>query len=213
MKHLTGLAILLLMAFTTHAQIQVKVKAYLQGPYAGSGMMNARLYTLAGFPLNQPYNTAPWNYPGNESLLSVPDSVVDWVLVELRSAPDTIVDRKAGLLLRNGNIADPSDLGALTFAYSGSGSYYFAVHHRNHLAVMSAVKVAVPNPVRWDFSDTTGFPSYGGGSRAQVHLGSGVYGMIVGDVNRNNQLKYSGPGNDRSLRSFNRLDPAARRRP
>ncbi|MEZ5198088.1 MAG: hypothetical protein R2764_17370 [Bacteroidales bacterium] len=47
--------------------------------------LNAKNY----IPLAQPYNTYPWNYNGDEAVTEIPtESVVDWVLVELRDAPN-----------------------------------------------------------------------------------------------------------------------------
>ena len=41
---------------------------------------------LPVIPLTQPYNGAPWNYTGTESVATIPAGVVDWVLPELREA-------------------------------------------------------------------------------------------------------------------------------
>jgi hypothetical protein len=35
-------------------------------------------------PLTQPYSGAPYLYNGTEALTTVPEDVVDWVLIELR---------------------------------------------------------------------------------------------------------------------------------
>ncbi|MGC8866527.1 MAG: hemoblobin-interacting domain-containing protein, partial [Bacteroidales bacterium] len=61
------------------------VRVYLEGPFDGTGM-TTDLQQNGIIPLNQPYNTAPWNYSGTESVASVPANIVDWVLVELRDA-------------------------------------------------------------------------------------------------------------------------------
>lgn len=177
----------------------LSARVFLQGAYTPNGMMRNNLKNLVDFPMSQPYNAPPWNYPGTESLISVPDSVVDWILVELRSTPDTIVDRRAALLLRNGNIVDYQTKGPVALNRMGGKSYYVAVHHRNHLPIMTASPECLPNAFSIDFSDTAYTLPYGGVSAASVTLSTGRQGMICGDVNRNRQLKYSGSGNDRSL--------------
>ena len=55
--------------FIQGATITVDITAFLEGPYNGTTMTQG----LTGLvPLNQPYNTAPWNYTGTESVVSVP---------------------------------------------------------------------------------------------------------------------------------------------
>jgi hypothetical protein len=83
--------------------ITVNLKSYLEGPYSGIEM--GTILNISGYiPINQPYNTAPWNYTGTESVSSIPNAnVVDWILVELRetsggassATPGTMIDRKS----------------------------------------------------------------------------------------------------------------------
>ena len=55
------------------------------------------LNLLNYIPTTQPYNIAPWNYTGTESVTTIPNSnVIDWVLVELRETtggPETATSR------------------------------------------------------------------------------------------------------------------------
>ncbi len=58
---------------------------FLEGPFNTSSFeMNTTLNQGALIPLNQPYNTAPWNYNGTENVTIIPPDIVDWVLLELR---------------------------------------------------------------------------------------------------------------------------------
>ncbi len=58
---------------------------FLEGPFNTSSFeMNTTLNQGTLIPLNQPYNTAPWNYNGTENVTNIPPDIVDWVLVELR---------------------------------------------------------------------------------------------------------------------------------
>ena len=177
----------------------VKVRVFLQCPYAGNGLMNTNLQSI--IPNDQPYNRIPWNHIGNETLNSIPVNMVDWILVELRDAADSslIVAQRAAILLNDGNIADTNLAPSVNFDGVPPGNYYLCLHHRNHLPVMSANPIAIPNASVYDFSDTLNFPPYGGGSQALIELEPGVYGMIGGDVNSDGTLKYSGPNNDRGL--------------
>ncbi len=172
------------------------LKVYLQGPFSG-GSMDTTLRHNNLIPYTQPYNVSPWNYAGTEAVGSIPDGVVDWVLVELRTdtAANTTFATRAGWLMRNGLIEELLGGRPLIFPVFDSGNYYVVVRHRNHLAVMSAAPVAINlNSARYDF--TTDLGKYYGGDAKEV--ATGVYGLWSGDVTANGQLKYIGSGNDRS---------------
>ncbi|RLD53861.1 MAG: hypothetical protein DRJ05_15745, partial [Bacteroidetes bacterium] len=68
------------------SSINLEMMVFLEGPFNGTDMNPS---TGSGFlPLTQPYGGSPWNYSGAESVTSIPANVVDWILVELRDAPD-----------------------------------------------------------------------------------------------------------------------------
>ena len=167
------------------------IKIFLQGPY-NSGTMSTALNSkgyLQLFAASQPYNSAPWNYNGNESVssnffLSNP-SIVDWVLVELRNKdnPCSIVTARAGFIKNDGTIVDIDGSGSLSFNYISMDNYYITVKHRNHLAVMSANPLAlVNNTLSYDF--TVDSNKFYGGSFAAKELESGppgIWGMFCSD--------------------------------
>ena len=97
-------------------------------------------------PIGQPYKNAPWNHAGTEgdTITTYPPTVVDWVLVRLRtdSLTPTNVFSAAGWLHANGTVTFPSSCFAIT-----DGSYFVVVEHRNHVGVMSPTRVAVQNGV------------------------------------------------------------------
>jgi hypothetical protein len=100
----------------------VKLTVFLEGPF-DKGKMFTELNKADLIPLNQPYNVSPWNYMGTESVSEIPnDNVVDWVLVDIRSADsagaatsETIFARKAGFLMSNGIICNTDGLTMLSF--------------------------------------------------------------------------------------------------
>ena len=175
----------------------VRCKVFLQGAYTSGPLMSPSLNVL--IPFLQPFNTNPWNFPGNEMLNTIPSDMVDWVLVELRDAGDTslIISRRAALLLENADIVETNLATSVSFVGLTPGNYYICIYHRNHIPVMSANPITLPNAIPYDFSDTLNFPPYGGGSHALVEIDPGKFGLIAGDVNKDGVLKYSGPGNDR----------------
>jgi hypothetical protein len=100
----------------------VKLTVFLEGPFY-SGKMKSELSKAGLMPLNQPFNTPPWNYSGDEAVDSIPDSnIVDWVLVDIRSADSagaatqsTIIARKAGFLMNDGLIYNIDGITLLSF--------------------------------------------------------------------------------------------------
>jgi hypothetical protein len=100
----------------------VKLTVFLEGPF-NQGKMNTDLAKNDIIPLTQPYNKAPWNYSGSESVSEIPsEHIVDWVLVDIRTADSagaatssTIFARKAGFLMDNGTIFNPDGQSLLNF--------------------------------------------------------------------------------------------------
>lgn len=184
-------------SFTVQIDNRLIAKALLQGPYF-NGSMNPYLSNQGLIPLMQPYNEPPWYYSGNESVPQIPANAVDWVLIELRTTADTIVARRAGILLSDGSIVDVNGQPGLTFNQVPAGMYFLVIDHRNHMPLMTAQAVPVPSQQVYDLATTGGLELYGG-ANAAIGLSGGMRGLIAGDLNKNLQLKYSGAGNDRSL--------------
>ncbi len=163
---------------------------YLEGPFNGTDM-NTSLNSDNLLPTSQPYNVAPWNYNGTESVVAIPnENVVDWILVEIRDASSaagatgtTLFARKAAFLLNDGSIVDldgSSNL-QITVTSAISNDMYIVIWHRNHLAILSASPVTLFNNAgSYDFS--TGSNKVYGGVPGYKNLGS-VWGMVVGDIN------------------------------
>ncbi|MBN1338154.1 MAG: FG-GAP repeat protein [Bacteroidales bacterium] len=176
--------------------ITVDVKVYLEGPYNGTIMMPV-LNFLGFLPLSHPYNTPPWNYNGTESVASIPSyNIVDWILLEIRESTgsavtattDSILFRRAGFLTSQGQIRDIDGTGLISSGQEAAGNLYAVVHHRNHLAVMSAFPMNGYNGIyTYDFS--SGVTQALGNSSAHKNLGGGVYGMFGGDGDGDGQTQ------------------------
>jgi hypothetical protein len=168
----------------TVGDLLANVKIFLQGPYQSSGMINE----LSGnefIPNEQPYNTGPWLYNGSEALVTGSSSStrVDWVLIELRNAenPLQVISRRAGLLRNDGRIMEPDGSIGVTFKKVLYGSYYIAVYHRNHLAVMTSTPVLFnPGNTLYDFTNSS---SKAYGQNAMIEIATGIFGMYAGDGN------------------------------
>jgi uncharacterized repeat protein (TIGR01451 family) len=137
----------------------LNAKALLQGSYdAISGLMRDDLRSKNLIPLTQPYASVP-GVPSytfinsgaevvSSTVLGVTGSnaIVDWVMLELRSSsnPAQILASKPALIQRDGDIVSAvNGSSAVSFTGIMAGSYYVAVRHRNHLAVMSATPIAL----------------------------------------------------------------------
>ena len=169
------------------------IKVFLEGPFNGT-IMNTDLTGLTSFPLNQPYNVSPWNYPGTESISTVPPGVVDWILLELRDAPDavsatsaTTIVRRAAFLMSDGTIRGLDGINDEQFSdLTIQHELFIVVYHRNHLEIMSAVPLPENGSV-YSFDFTTGSnQAYGAG--AQKEIEPNVWGMIAGDANGDGQI-------------------------
>lgn len=141
-------------------------------------------------PSTQPYITAPWNYTGEETVTSMPEGVIDWVLVELRQAASaelateaTIIEGwpKALLLKADGSIVGVDNKNPLIGEADIAENLYIVIRHRNHLDVMSSAPLTlVGNTYTYDFTnDVT--KAYGGAT-GYKQIGTGVFGMVAGDI-------------------------------
>ena len=174
----------------TAQPITIAAKIYLQGPYTVGDSMNTSLYKDHLIPLSQPYNVEPWNYAGDEAIENVPQGIVDWVLLELRTgtSSSSTVAKRAAILRKDGNIVDLDGISPVTFSGISEGGYYLVVKHRNHLSIMSADTISFSYNTKYDF--TTG-QSMAFGSDPMTELGGGRYGMTAGDNNEDKVVSVS----------------------
>lgn len=168
--------------------VNVQIQCWLEGTYdVNTGMMTTELQANDLVPLQQPYNRAPWNYQGTESVASVSANVVDWVLVEARFAQNNheIVESRAALLMSNGMVHDLDGSVGVTFtSLTTNADYYLVIRHRNHLAVLSSQIVSLPNAVAYDFT----LPANVEGEEQLADLLDGEFGLRAGDFNSDGLL-------------------------
>ncbi|MDB5250633.1 MAG: hypothetical protein JWQ40_5027 [Segetibacter sp.] len=172
------------------------VTTLLKGAWNGSAMSTS-LNAAGLLPLAQPYNTAPYNYTGTESVTAIPNAnIVDWVLLELRkpasglpadATPSTIVGRKAAFLTKTGSIVDLDGATPAWFNIIKQGASFVVVRHRNHLSVMSnAVSLNTDGTIANDFSllDKSYKDASAPGNPMVLLPGGTKYGLWAGDVNK-----------------------------
>ncbi|MCB0275863.1 MAG: M4 family metallopeptidase, partial [Calditrichaeota bacterium] len=163
-------------------RVVVAPHAWLEGPFSG-GAMRTDLSDQEILPLYQPYDAAPWLYPGGESVAEIPPNTVDWVLLKLRSDTPAAseVAVRAAFLLADGSIVDLDGSSPVVFEGVPPGSYFLVLCHRNHLDVMSALPLAL-GPVALA-CDLTASQAACYGQQPLRDLGGGFWGLYAGDGN------------------------------
>ncbi len=165
--------------------IRLSPKVFLQGPYSGSGIMNAVLRFQPTFPLTDPYlGTQTTTSP---ILSTLGQEVVDWVLVQLRDpvSSSIVVASRPGLLRKDGSIIG-ADGDVLFFPGTPNGNYRVVIKHRNHLGVMSQNAYALSfTPVSLDFTDGS-VATFGFSAQRSF---SGVLQLWGGDADGNGLIQ------------------------
>lgn len=167
---------------------QLHLDAFL--PYAyntANNTMQPKLKEQNQLPAQQPFNTYPWFYEGEEGVNQVADlpaNMVDWLLVEVQNETGQMIAQKAVALLADGTITDVQtgiDLNTVALAgLANNENYYVLLRHRHHIDVVSAIPVMVTDlTLTIDFSDPT---QVMGGADQLMDMGSGKYGLIAGDA-------------------------------
>jgi hypothetical protein len=173
--------------------ILLNLKVLLQGPCNGTNM-STRL-NPEKIPLSQPFNTSPWNYSGTETVGSIPENAVDWVLIELRdtteaalATAETTIGRQAAFLLNDGQVIsvdDFRDARPCVFTTTINNNLFVIIRHRNHLAIMSASPLTKSGGIyTYDFTTSAG-QAYGNN---QIELDSGIFGMFAADLNADGEI-------------------------
>lgn len=152
-------------------------RALLEGPYIpqSDGLMFTNLLErgLLRFPPSKdeyPLNLDP-NY-NPDSFTAVPDSVVDWIVLEFREERNSDPSAfKTGFIRYDGAIVDMNGNNALTLTNkdgidSGGGSYYVVLRHRNHNPVISSYPVNIYPETSKDVFDFTKTDNVEGGFAA-----------------------------------------------
>jgi hypothetical protein len=154
--------------------------------------MDTDLNSLELLPFSQPYNAAPWNYEGTESVSSIPNAdVVDWILIELHDTTDaalvsdeTMIGRQAAFLLINGSVVDVNE-NALDFgSLNIQNSLFVKVYHRNHIRMLSANPLTKTGGV-YIYNFTTSIDQAYQSGQKDI---SGIAVMIGGDINADSDV-------------------------
>ncbi|MBK9461293.1 MAG: hypothetical protein IPN94_18140 [Sphingobacteriales bacterium] len=174
--------------------LTARLKVLLQGNFNSTSNTNPATLKAAGLlPTAQPYRVAPFYYFGDEAVAlptNIPNNVTDWLLLELRDAtnPAIVLTQKAAFLLIDGTITDfdAPISGLVSFEHVPNGAYYVAIKHRNHLPVMSAAPIELPNNSNLYSFIPIATRAYG---QTQAYLKPNVYGMFAADIDGNGTVQ------------------------
>ena len=162
------------------------VKVYLEGYFdQATGEMHGDLLAANLLPTNQPFNIAPFNYAGAETVTTFPTDTTDWILVQLRDSNDisTIIGTKAALIKKDGLLMETDGTPGISFPGIPDGEYHLALFHRSHLAVLSSDTILTNAPSSiYDFS-ISDVQAFGDNQLKQV---GSTYCMIAGDLDHDN---------------------------
>jgi len=168
--------------------INVNIKFFIEGAY-NSGSMNTILLAENYLPKIQPYNSGFWNYQGAENVAVLPDNVVDWILVELRTgiSTETNIATRTAFLKTDGSVVELDGGSQVNFAGIEPGDYYLVIKHRNHLSIMSSSVQSLVSGISGLYDFTTGTDKYFGSDAKQLE--ASLWGMYTGDANGNGQVQ------------------------
>jgi hypothetical protein len=174
-------------------RMQLAATARLEGAYRFGSMATDLL--AAGLLPKTPIDDYPYNLDPQRAtyaVTTVPDSTVDWVVLEFRTqlAPGGQSHFRTGLLKSDGRIVDLDGKSPIMLTNKGvdSGYYYIAVRHRNHLTVVTKDPWNIhpmSTPVSIDFTNDSLLM----GDENALKLiavkpdGTKIWGMVAGDVN------------------------------
>ncbi|MBK7083770.1 MAG: hypothetical protein IPH53_03515 [Flavobacteriales bacterium] len=185
--------------------LSVAPRVMLGGAYdSGTQTMNDMLRAAALLPLLEPYTSLGYPHSGGGGGEMVApalmdstgnNAIVDWVIVELRSAndPATVLASRSALVQRDGDVVAVDGSSSVPFQLP-LGDYHVAIRHRNHLGVMTAAPFALSAlPTMIDLIDPA-MITYGTNARKEVN---GAMVLWPGNANPDGIVKYAGANNDR----------------
>ncbi|MEL7532553.1 MAG: lamin tail domain-containing protein, partial [Bacteroidota bacterium] len=181
---------------------KVKAQAILSGAYdIPTALMRDDLRQKGLLPLVDPY-IGERSVKSDFFAISGDSAVIDWVILELRSAADSqVVSQKAALIQKDGDIVDVDGRTSILFFtdqindYQATDSFYLAVRHRNHLGVMTdSLRYFGENEAVVDFRKGENLL----GLNPQKSLGVSTYGLWSGDANDSGEIIFQGAANDPS---------------
>ncbi len=136
------------------------------------------------------------------------DNIVDWVFLELRNTAtsgNAVLQTRAALLQRDGDIVDIDGVSPVYFKNVDAGTYSVAIKHRNHIAMITNPSVftqsldLAKNATQLNFSSQSAPTNFLGAANTNYFNNGSINMLYAGDANGNKITRYSGASNDRAV--------------
>ncbi|MBN1997762.1 DUF11 domain-containing protein [candidate division KSB1 bacterium] len=155
--------------------VRAFIRVYLEGPYRFAIQFpnhpdpelmatSLRYCAISGWncviPLKSPYADSLVKDPGVTDPNELPDDIVDWIFIQVRTAknpgsPDLVlgngVNGVSCFLRDDGAVIDVDGSEGVLIPGIAEGSYYFVIDHRNHLKVMSSAPINTLEMTAYNF--------------------------------------------------------------
>ncbi|MBN1480068.1 hypothetical protein JXA70_07345 [candidate division KSB1 bacterium] len=167
--------------------VQAKCKIMLEGPYdPDTNEMNTTLNLAGDIPTISPFAQDP------RRVSSIPDDIVDWVLLELRSiiAGESLAARSV-FLHKDGRLLELDGQSEIIGLSAAPGDYHLIVRHRNHLAAASAAPIALTSNSATLYDFTIAKSQYYNADATLLDADPVRYGLYAGDADGNGQVQNS----------------------
>ena len=167
---------------------KLSLKVLLQAAYNDEiNAMSTSLSDLGLIPLEQPFGN-DYQYYGVEKITQTPESIVDWILIEVRhgdpsiagESNTTIIERQAALLMSDGQILSTENE-LPSFNLTGYDEFSILIRHRNHLDICSSEKFKAADLITYDFTENK---EKALGTNQQTEMNNGQAAMFAGDFNQ-----------------------------
>lgn len=183
--------------------VRLLVDAFLEGPWAEQAM-TSDLGPAGYLPDVEPFSGMGFAHVGgggeqaDQGVFQQqgPAAIVDWIFLALRDAqqPNLVHATRSALLCADGNIVDMDGASSVVFKDVAAGAYRVSVHHRNHLAAMTAQPVIANQYGTFLDFTSPNVPLFGQDAMRETN---GIRMLWAGDVNQDGKLLYTGQDNDR----------------
>ena len=160
----------------------LQLSVFLEGAYDQAGLMQDQLRQNGLLTTVDPYG---YGIVTSEEMLwdLGTNSVVDWVIIELRDPnyPTKVLGETVALLRRNGQVSTADDSTNIIFPNIEAGPYYVVIDHYNHLPIMTKDPVDLSQSpslnLTLDYAMVSGF------EQGSMMLQEGFGLMWSGDAN------------------------------
>ena len=170
--------------------VSVNIKVYLEGAF--DEQANLMRDDLRGvIPSTSPYTDA---IIADASVFNTtgPTAIVDWISIELRNKNDIsqVVAASSAFVLRNGNVVAIDGVSELQIG-APEDAYYVAISHRNHIGIVTNQTIELTADTTTSINLTNDTSTLRGAANAVKEVVTGVFALLAGDSDANEQIQNS----------------------